>query len=73
MIHTRHIKLPAGPLHHPWRCEKCRTLLGTDSGAEMRLRYKDSDYLVTGKSYSVVGYCRNCGTANRRNRQDAPE
>jgi len=49
-----------------WRCPKCNCLLGIESGAHVRLRHKQAQYVVDGGDYKVIAVCRNCSTINER-------
>ncbi len=73
MNRTFRSRRPAQPSRRPWRCECCSTLLGADGGLDMKLKYKEADYLITGDAYVVMATCRNCSTTNRRSRQEAPQ
>ena len=47
-----------------WRCARCGTLLGTRCSLGLRLRYKEVEYVVAGKDYSVLAVCRKCARLN---------
>ena len=53
-------------MEEQWRCWKCDSLLGVDSGAHLCLRYKESQYVVDGTDYNVIAVCRSCSTINER-------
>ncbi len=44
-----------------WRCTCCGTLLGVELHRRMHLKYKDAQYVVTGR---VKAVCRRCETTN---------
>ena len=47
-----------------WRCEGCCRLLGIGFSAEVHLKNKAEQTIVSGKDFVVTQICRRCGTAN---------
>jgi RNase P subunit RPR2 len=55
-----------------WRCKECNTLLGTEQGPRLHLRYKQAQYIVEGDNFNVIAVCRNCSTINEKHGSAEP-
>ncbi|HMA91992.1 MAG TPA: hypothetical protein VKP30_04860 [Polyangiaceae bacterium] len=49
------------PTETEWICHQCGTLLGIERAGRMHLKYKRSQFLVTGK---ILAVCRRCSEIN---------
>jgi hypothetical protein len=46
-----------------WRCHACDSLLGVLRGGELQLKYRDTEYRITG-GCRCDHACRRCGATN---------
>jgi hypothetical protein len=47
-----------------WGCEECGTLLGIERDGKLRVRYKDMEYRIDGRNYTISTVCRRCHALN---------
>lgn len=57
-------------MEREWRCRQCNSLLGLVRAPRVFVRQRQAQYIVDGDSYSILGVCRKCATANEVRRGD---
>lgn len=49
----------------PWRCSKCKALLGINESGSLSVRHKKAQYIIDGKEFKITTACRRCAQLNQ--------
>ena len=49
-----------------WRCTNCRTVLGSQKGDRLYIRFRKFQYVLIGPSHAVIATCGVCARTDER-------